>query len=73
MSAYVRGFGCRPIATIGLAWGPSSESLQGKNPQAEGSGRPGGGLHARPRCGFPHPTGLRLSHPPHKRTHKGER
>jgi hypothetical protein len=31
MFAYVKGFGCRPVATVRLALGPSSESLQGRN------------------------------------------
>jgi hypothetical protein len=28
ISAYVEGFGCRPIVTMGLAPRPASESLQ---------------------------------------------
>jgi hypothetical protein len=38
MSAFVKGFGCRPIATVGQAPGPVSESLQGKNPRGVGYG-----------------------------------
>jgi hypothetical protein len=32
-SVVVKGFGSRPIATIRLAPGPSSESFQGRNPR----------------------------------------
>ena len=34
--AHVKGFGCRPIATVGQAPGPASESLQGRNPRVVG-------------------------------------
>jgi len=33
----VKGFGCRPMATVGRAPGPASESLQGRNPRVLGS------------------------------------
>jgi hypothetical protein len=39
----VKGFGCRPMATVRLALGPSSESLQGKNPRETSCRRCGGG------------------------------
>jgi hypothetical protein len=32
-SGFVKGFGRRPIATVGQALGPSSESPQGRNPR----------------------------------------
>jgi hypothetical protein len=33
----VKGFGCRPIGTSGLALGPASESLRGRNPRGAGA------------------------------------
>lgn len=33
ISAAAKGFGRRPIATVGQAPGPSSESAQGRNPR----------------------------------------
>jgi hypothetical protein len=36
MARDVKGFGCRPIATVRQAPGPASESLQGRNPRVEG-------------------------------------
>jgi hypothetical protein len=38
MVRFVKGFRCRPIATAGLAPGPASESLQGRNPRVLGHG-----------------------------------
>ena len=32
-AGFVKGFGCRPIATVGQAPGPAFESLQGRNPR----------------------------------------
>jgi hypothetical protein len=47
MSAFVQGFGCRPIEMVRLAPGPASESRQGTNPRvmcAEGAARSAMGI-----------------------------
>jgi hypothetical protein len=47
--ADVKAFGCRPIARVGQAPGPASESLQGRNPRVVGEDGAAGAMGISPK------------------------